>query len=1076
MKLILHKVIIAFLITGGSLFSQDFVVKHYNITHGLGDNSVYDVVQDSTGFMWFATNDGISKYDGFSWQNYSYRDYEVGSGYFHLKYDEKGILWASPKYLNQKIYYFSKGSWSTLPAPVPNLVIYDETTGIDLFYHRNKPVICITSKIGVYLFIDDNWKHFTTNEGLSSNAVYSVKSYKNYFYLTTQRGLTIFNPLATQDKLFVNFVSGIDTPVYELLIDTISSTGFEITLLCDNNLKILSDSKVRVINTDVNFSLINVGTFHNLLKAKNGDIYFGDKSALFRYSNQSKTTTRLGKTQGFTTDGATGIFFDREENLWITDTRGVDKMSFRRFLNYFKSSGLIDDEVASILEYKPGKFIFGQNTGFTFFEKGAFRKFKLPEDTSSHQFSSRIMDLTMDSTGNIWGAAAFLGLIKIEENGNYTVFNNNYNETFTTVKYIQGTGLLAGTNLALYIFKDGKFVNVEKTSSAHISCRKIFSFGHEIFITSSLGIWQIKRGKLVQIYTHSDPGLRSVFSLHKDDTGRMFVGAEAGLFTFDGDSLVKFVDNRFSISKPVYFITKSMDNKLWIGTNAGLTYYEGNGKYQDFGLREGLAGYETNRSASLFDSENNLWVGTNSGLSFMMLKSLSQNYSPPKVYFKGMHSFSGESFNLNVENKLPNNMNSLFFDVRALSYIIEEGNEYLVKLEGFDEEWTHYNQYQIDQIKYQYLPSGKYNLLVKAKNKFSDWSPVYTSADIIIKPPFYLNLAFLILVAVVIVLTFIFANKFFITRKYSKDLENIVKVRTFKLRESESKLKELNENLESQIKSRTYELAKMNILLQKEIEENKLSEQKLKEYSRNLEKLNFTKDRLFSLISHDLRSPFTTIIGYSDLISEESETLEREEIKNLAAKILNSSRITLNLLNSLLEWSKAQISGAEFSPGIIDLFPINKELMEMFQPIAISKNIQLTSHINERLMIEADQNMIEAIIRNLISNAIKFTNRGGKVSINYKLSEEIIEISVSDTGIGIPKQILNEIFDLSSSATRKGTDKESGTGLGLSLVDEFVIKHGGKIMVDTAIGVGTTFTVFLPVSQSNRIENDKNNE
>ncbi|MBE2278764.1 MAG: hypothetical protein IAE91_00085, partial [Ignavibacteriaceae bacterium] len=417
----------------------------------MGDNSVYDVAQDSMGFLWFATNDGISKYDGFSWQNYSYREFVVGSGYFHLKYDEKGILWASPKYLNQKIYYLSNGSWNSLPAPVPNLVIYDEITGIDLIYHKNKPVICLTSKIGVYLFIDDKWKHFTTNDGLPANAVYSVKSYKDYFYLATQKGLTIFNPVSAKNKLFENFVSGIDTPVYELLIDTVLSTGPEITLLCDNNLKVLSDSKVRIINTGVNFSLINVGTFHSLLKAKNGDIYFGDKSALFRYSNESKTTVLLGKTKGFTTDGATGIFFDKEDNLWITDTRGVDKMSFRRFLNYFKSSGLIDDEVASILEYEPGKLIFGQNTGFTFFENGVFRKFKLPEDTLSHQFSSRLLDLTLDSAGNIWGAAAFLGLIKIEKSGNFTVFNNNYNETFTTVKYIQGTGLLAGTNLALYI-------------------------------------------------------------------------------------------------------------------------------------------------------------------------------------------------------------------------------------------------------------------------------------------------------------------------------------------------------------------------------------------------------------------------------------------------------------------------------------------------------------------------------------------------------------------------------------------------------------------------------------------------
>jgi len=226
--------------------------------------------------------------------------------------------------------------------------------------------------------------------------------------------------------------------------------------------------------------------------------------------------------------------------------------------------------------------------------------------------------------------------------------------------------------------------------------------------------------------------------------------------------------------------------------------------------------------------------------------------------------------------------------------------------------------------------------------------------------------------------------------------------------------------------------------------------------------LNASKDKFFSIIAHDLKNPFNTIIGFSNILKDDLSSGETRKAKD-AAEIINSSAIqTLRLLENLLEWANSQSSKISFVPVPVNLSKLLKDEFNMADDMAIGKNINLTSHINETLTIMADKNMIRTIFRNLITNAIKFTHNNGKVEVNAVDYNKHLEISVSDNGIGMKNETMAKLFRIDANLSTPGTADEKGTGLGLFLCKEFVEKHGGKIWVESEEGEGSTFKFSLP--------------
>jgi len=244
--------------------------------------------------------------------------------------------------------------------------------------------------------------------------------------------------------------------------------------------------------------------------------------------------------------------------------------------------------------------------------------------------------------------------------------------------------------------------------------------------------------------------------------------------------------------------------------------------------------------------------------------------------------------------------------------------------------------------------------------------------------------------------------------------------------------------------------------------QRKNAEELLIQSEKKLKELNATKDKLFSIIAHDLRSPFQPILSISEILNTEIDNLDKTEIKNFAYDIHSVAQNVFLLIENLLEWSKAQAGSIKYNPSGFNLFEMVNEGLQYLEGSANQKNITLKNQVPESTLITADNQMLRSVIQNLVSNAIKFTNSGGEVAIQAETSESNVEIKIIDNGVGISAERLEKMFQMEHSITTKGTNHEQGTGLGLILCKEFVEKHGGNIWVESELGKGSKFIFTIP--------------
>jgi len=223
------------------------------------------------------------------------------------------------------------------------------------------------------------------------------------------------------------------------------------------------------------------------------------------------------------------------------------------------------------------------------------------------------------------------------------------------------------------------------------------------------------------------------------------------------------------------------------------------------------------------------------------------------------------------------------------------------------------------------------------------------------------------------------------------------------------------------------------------------------------------KDKFFSIIAHDLRSPFNGFLGFTQILADDLQSLTMYELQKLTQSLRRSATNLFSLLSNLLEWSSMQRGLIAFSPEGYLLKPLLEESTEQLMETAKSKMISLNYQIADDLIVFADLNMFESIVRNLTSNAIKFTPKGGNIIISAKkVTDSMIEISVCDNGIGIPDEMIGDLFRLDVKTNRKGTDDEPSTGLGLILCQDFIKKNNGSISVVSKEGIGSTFSIRIP--------------
>lgn len=237
---------------------------------------------------------------------------------------------------------------------------------------------------------------------------------------------------------------------------------------------------------------------------------------------------------------------------------------------------------------------------------------------------------------------------------------------------------------------------------------------------------------------------------------------------------------------------------------------------------------------------------------------------------------------------------------------------------------------------------------------------------------------------------------------------------------------------------------------------------KLKKSEEELKETNKKKDKFFNIIAHDLRAPFNSILGLTEILKLEAEELSPNEVTDLATRIHSNSKNVLEMVEDLLNWARMQTNHIDFNPKNIKIADVVFDTLYLLKHTASLKNIKVETNIDENISVFADQNMMNLVLRNLVSNAIKFTEDGGLISIFAHAKGEKVNIGVTDNGVGIKEENIKKILAIDEHYSNLGTNNEKGTGLGLALCYEFLYKNNSQLVIKSTLGKGSTFSFDLP--------------
>jgi len=517
----------------------------------------------------------------------------------------------------------------------------------------------------------------------------------------------------------------------------------------------------------------------------------------------------------------------------------------------------------------------------------------------------------------------------------------------------------------------------------------------------------------------------------------------------------------------VWGILEDENGYFWISTNKGLSRFQPEtGEFRNYDSKDGLQSNEFNRNAYYKDKKGKMYFGGVNGLNAFFPHDMIDNPIPPKVVISGLYIYNkavhiNEEINGDIildkpiytEDKiiLSHRNKVITLEFAALHYSSPEKNKYQYQLEGFDPTWINTDA-KNRQVTYTNLPTGTYIFKVKASNSDGIWNEKGTRLELKILPPFYQTWWFRFVIALIFISIIVAFYYYRLSRinKRNKILEALVKERT-------SEIERKNEALSRQADN----LQEINLLLSEKQEEIKAQAGDLENSNQELIKLNATKDRLFSIIGHDLKNPFQSILNSTSVLFEDKETLN--EIQKVSVEILkNSSTEAFNLLTNLLEWAKAQTGNLQFNPEVFSINKCIQHVLDLLKLTALNKGIIITYQHEGDEYIYADRNMISTVLRNLINNAIKYSHLSGKIEIVVSIYENKHHVKIKDKGIGIDKEIMGHIHSNQQTSSQPGTMGETGTGLGLKICSDFIRIHNGTIDAEENGDMGSCFTIKIP--------------
>lgn len=474
------------------------------------------------------------------------------------------------------------------------------------------------------------------------------------------------------------------------------------------------------------------------------------------------------------------------------------------------------------------------------------------------------------------------------------------------------------------------------------------------------------------------------------------------------------------------------EDRIWAGTNRYLMHFreeqDGGYSWRRFDTSSGLVSTSFSQGAAHLDDDGYLWMGTNVGLVYYNGGYFPKSSSPVRLI-----SWSAETrvFSSTQEQQLDFGTNSFVFHVSTFDYPAHDVI-YQTRLAGTDQEWSEPTHNNI--FNRFFSGTGRFTIEIRASRNSSEWSePLRLSFTI--NPPWWrtrIMLGAYVLLTVISVLGFINWRS--------------------------ARLKRQNKLLSDEVQKRTRHLTETVDKLEKEIRKREIVENELRES-------NFTRERLIKILSHDLRSPFQGIMGFSSLLQDSYDEFSDQERLDMVNRIIKSTDGAMELLNRMLDWTQLQSGSIPFNPREINLSTLSEQVADRLSGMAESKKITVERSVPDHVTLTADANMLESILQNLLSNALKYTKPGGRVTLSAKNHGDRVIIRIKDTGVGMEQQVLNNILEKKETLSTRGTGKEKGSGLGLLICKDMIDRHNGTLTGESRPGEGSEFKIELPGKQ-----------
>jgi len=1091
-------------------FSQDpkYKFKHISDVDGLPSLNSKSMLRDSRGFMWIGTESGLCKYDGYSITVYTENIKDTtclpGNYIRDIVEKEDGNIWIVTTsglcLYNKDLNSFKR----YLPEP-GNKESINSSIIFSIAKEENGNLWIATNDSGLNYFDvkKDKFKHFTHSDSDKNSIVNNnlTKVYldkKGRLWIGTINGIVDLYSIATNEFKHILLPDKINhsfnrDQIRDIIEDHsgniwIGTSGSGIFRLQFKNDDIVIDQFLSHSNSAIDISNNYVSC---LELDKSGNLLVGMENGGLNYIDfkQNKTYHYLADlfdNQSLSHSSIWDIYIDQESNLWVSCySKGIDvsfnqEFSFKYLYtipNNKESLGF--NTVSCFFEDKKGNMWVGTDGGgLDLFDRktGIFKHYTTKNSSLP---SDAILAIFEDSKGVLWVGSWSGGLSYFDrKTGSF--------KTFTT----ENSGISCNNIISLFEDKNGLL------------------WAGTFWCEGGLNTYD-RENKLFKKYTIENSGIidNTIFCLKEDYNGLLWIGTNNGLSAYDltkkSFTNYKTVESDSSTISQVTImaILETKDSVLWIGTANGLNKYnretntfkryyvkdglpnnyiagmeeddEGNlwlstqdgiskfnpktNQFTNYKLSFGLQGKQYYRCSHYKASDGTIYFGGTNGFNMFNPKDVKDNNYKPPIYFTNLTVFNKpvtiglhdspikKHISEADEVVLTYKQNSFTFEFTAINYKTVEETRFAYMLEGFDADWIYSGTQR--SASYTNIDPGKYVFKVKVPHNSGIENEDGISIQVIIAPPFWKTLWFRILMILLFtaILLGIYGYRIKTISDRNKELSRLVDERTSELNQSnillEKRQQVIEENTE-ELLAQKEELIKSNTLL---------------------EEVNATKDKFFSIIAHDIKNPFSTMLGFTELLKERYSELSDDDRKTMIDQLSESAENIFDLLENLLVWSRSQRGTIEFRPQKIHFKTLVDKIMALLGQNAAVKNIELISQVeNDSLEIYADPQMLETIIRNLVSNAIKFTNSDGQIIITAKTDENNVIIAVSDNGIGMKEEVSSKIFRIDSNYSTLGTNKEKGSGFGLILVKEFVVKHNGVIQVKSEPNKGSTFTIIMP--------------